>query len=816
MRVSKNQVTLLSCAVAALFAAGSTGAVERFAEAQQPPRVNPIPAEGILIAEFKEAKTTELYAVIEMIRAALRVAVYPGNPDRWVNVEAVYPDVAIIRAGDGKFMAYPYSLGDNNAVTIGTPTEVIEQYMPVAMREAQASFIEAKAEGDAQPSKFVIRVIQSGMSGNRAYYSDDALKEALPLFEGCRVFVKSDAEHLRDGGGKDVRNIIGRLTECKFVPGKAKDTGEVQATLELLDANDGIATKLREAIKKDMTDLFGFSVDLLGQTQKRMVEGKPVRVLTRATKVNSVDLIVEPGAGGALVRMVEAVNPSLSMEIDPMRNKLIDKIKAKLPAARIAALGDLTTVSEEVIESAYREALQVEATEAEAAAAATGATAPASTGGVTQADLDAAMRMVEAKNYAPTAINASGLPQAAKERLVEAFAKQANFTKADVDGAIKAEGAYIARFTESGRVAGLGGIEVEDTRLKTNEMLDAFFDPSHKHHRAVQSFKECYIHITGDTKVTGRLEHCDRSRLAESLGTFREALDSTSFGNVLGSSITRRMIADYRLASEYDAWRQVAATVPVSDFRTQERTRFGGYADLAIVPENDAYPDLSSPTDEKATYAVNKRGGLERVSLEMIKNDDVGSIRRLPIKISRAAKRTLSKFVLDFLRNPPVIYDGVAFFHATHANLFTAALDATSLAASRLAMMKQTELNSADRIAVPPRKLVVPLDLQEAAVNLFKLSTNNEKTFIQSLTMDIVPVWYWTDATDWCTVADPMDIPTIEIGFLDGNEEPELFVQDMPNVGSLFSNDQITWKVRHTYGGNVTDFRGATKNVVAG
>ena len=63
--------------------------------------------------------------------------------------------------------------------------------------------------------------------------------------------------------------------------------------------------------------------------------------------------------------------------------------------------------------------------------------------------------------------------------------------------------------------------------------------------------------------------------------------------------------------------------------------------------------------------------------------------------------------------------------------------------------------------------------------------------------------------------ADPLDIPTIEIGFLDGNEEPELFIQDQPTVGAMFSHDKLTWKLRHTYGGNVLDFRGLTKAVVA-
>ena len=62
-----------------------------------------------------------------------------------------------------------------------------------------------------------------------------------------------------------------------------------------------------------------------------------------------------------------------------------------------------------------------------------------------------------------------------------------------------------------------------------------------------------------------------------------------------------------------------------------------------------------------------------------------------------------------------------------------------------------------------------------------------------------------------------MKLPVIEIGFLDGQQDPELFMQDMPNVGSMFSNDQLTYKIRHIYGGNVLvdGFKGTTKAVVA-
>jgi hypothetical protein len=57
----------------------------------------------------------------------------------------------------------------------------------------------------------------------------------------------------------------------------------------------------------------------------------------------------------------------------------------------------------------------------------------------------------------------------------------------------------------------------------------------------------------------------------------------------------------------------------------------------------------------------------------------------------------------------------------------------------------------------------------------------------------------------------------LEIGFLDGREEPELFIQDMPNTGSMFSNDKLTYKLRHIYGGGVLvdGEKAATKAVVA-
>ncbi len=782
-------------------------------------KIKPIPKKGIVgEVALREAAAGEFRDVMNLVRRTLAATLQPGQPDPYVPVEAIFSDRVVVST-DGRFVAYPYSIDDNNQVSLGVPVEVTREFLPVAMREAagldglgaQGVFIEAK---DEQGLRWRVKVIQAGLSGNRNYYPDAVLREAVPLFEGARVFVKSDEEHLK-GKGKSFGQLIGRISAPVFVEGQGKDSGEIQADLELLASSGEVPAKMLEAYRRGMADLFGFSIDAAGRAKAK--GGK--RMAQKITRVNSVDLIIEPGAGGQIINIIEAINPEESADM-ALRERMIEAVKM----ANKGALPDgLDINDDEALETAYREALAQDTHDDERAGVSGGNGAAAATADtvVSLDQVDERIRMVEARAEMRVRIAESTLPSKAKDKLRRQFDGMDRFTEAQVDEAIEAERDYLASFAEAGHVSGLGDVSRiensgESRADKIADMLDAFFDPEHKNHRTTRSFRECYIEITGDRHVTGDLRNCDPVRLREALGEtgFREALDSTSWSNVLGDSITRAMLRDYNTPTVYDVWRHLADVVSVDDFRTQERTRFGGYGALPAVAENGPYTALASPSDEKATYAISKRGGTETVSLEMIANNDAGAIQRIPRKLSRAARIGLGKFVLDFIANNPLIYDGVAWFAAGHNNLGTAALDATSLAAARLAMLKQTEAGSNERLGIPPMHLWVPADLEESAFDLFRRATNNDTDFIESMNMQVHPVWYWTDANDWAVTADKADIPIIEVGFLNGNEEPELFVQDSPTSGSLFSNDQITYKIRHVYGGNVLDYRGAYKAVV--
>lgn len=753
---------------------------------------------------MREAAATDLGQIVELVRFAVRKRhLQDGGygEDRYVYIDAIHSDRAIVRSEGGRLIGYPYTIDANNVVTVDAGYEVVMQAVPArsgttvppadggsGFTESRSGdcFIEARKGEAGKPDRYLVRVIRAGVSLNNTDYPAAVLREAAPLFEGARVFVKSDAEHLK-GGGKDVRQLVGRLTAPTFIEATATSPAEIRADMDVLQSSP-VSAQLREAVANGMTDLFGLSIDASGASKPK---GK-FREATRITRVDSVDLIIEPGAGGQVIRFIEAKG----QEPDMLRQQMLDTIRRR-DANRATAL---ETADDAAVLAAFREAV--------AAENASAANTPAA---LTQADLDAHARLVEARGNARLAVMATKLPQPAKDRLCARFAEARDIAELATDkvqAAIQQEQDYGKAFRESAPVMGLGrepaNAQASDTRTPAQQQLDDFFSGKWN-----GSFREAYINITGDTNVTGLSRHCDHSRLREAAGdAFREAISAATFSDILGDSIARRMIEVYRQNPDYNDWRDLVDVVPVRDFRTQERGQMGGYGNLPAVAENGSYTALTSPGDEKATYAATKRGGTETVSLETIANDDVGVIRRIPQSLAVAAGRTLYEFVLDFLADNAAIYDTVALFHSSRGNLGTNALGATSFAAARLAMKTRTELSSGKRLGLTLRHLYVPSDLEEAAFDLFVRDTNQDETFVQSRKPRVHVVPHWTDVTNWFGTADRTEIPLIELGFFNGSEEPELFVQDNPTQGSLFSNDQIKYKIRHIYGAAVMNWRG--------
>jgi len=74
--------------------------------------------------------------------------------------------------------------------------------------------------------------------------------------------------------------------------------------------------------------------------------------------------------------------------------------------------------------------------------------------------------------------------------------------------------------------------------------------------------------------------------------------------------------------------------------------------------------------------------------------------------------------------------------------------------------------------------------------------------------------------TAWYLIGDPSNSrPAMEIGFLRGHQQPEIFMRDSdairiggPSQGSFdgeFDTDAIRYKIRHVFGGTLMDYKAA-------
>lgn len=367
--------------------------------------------------------------------------------------------------------------------------------------------------------------------------------------------------------------------------------------------------------------------------------------------------------------------------------------------------------------------------------------------------------------------------------------------------------------------------------------LEASMTPGRTQAPKYTSITQMYADMTGDFKVLANDGETIAKTVLEALADGRklglltdatEAVDSTTFGQAFAAVLYRRLMAVYNSSVPMDYFNAVVSDVtPVPNFKTQRRIAVGGYDNLPVVAEGDPYTALTTPTDDESTYSVVKRGGTEKLTWESILADDLGALRRIPTELGLAAAWTLHEFIAKTLViDNPTVFDGTALFHASHNNTAAATLDSANLNLARIAMRAQTRRADANsrRLRIQPRTLVVPPELEETAWELVnsrvRLPGSGDSSDIPNFTgswLNNVVVLdefadYGGDADEWQLLADPSIVPMVEFGYI-GSQDPSIFLQDMERVGSMFDRDEITYKIRHVYGGVATDFRGFYRSV---
>jgi len=755
---------------------------------------------------------------------------------------------------DGTLWQRSYQVDENGDVTLGDRQQVVRTYAPApaSMQTGEATpppaaaaappaepapaaparvveaadrvvgkLLGAKGTDEAGGRVFAVRIIAYGDSKNARRYPEAVLQAALPLYEGAKAY-----DHHRSDDELRSSTITGLVGYYRDV----QATGQgLEGDLHLLPSARHTAEALDatlDAQAQGLPVLVGISHDVLATYRPIVDGGRRLQEATAIVKVNSADVVADPAAGGRAVRMVaggpDDPDPTAGEAgTDPAGEDPAATKEATVPDAPAAPAPAATPAySLEQVLALLRSASPQQLAEATGLAGSTTRTGledghPV----VLRKDGWHGRRMVADK------VTDAGLPLPTVEAIWNALPDR--ITEADVDAHIVAIKASLG-ILERGGLAPSAGVKVtKESMDRKKEALDAFFAADYA--KGYSSIKQAYADFTGLKPGQDTFgSDWNRRILQESAGAGFdsavrgfESMDSTSWNLVLGDSITRRMVAEYQQPN-LQTWRQVVSSiVPVNDFRQQRVDRIGGYGTLPAVNQGAPYQPLTSPANEEVTYTISKRGGTEDLTLEMIANDDVRAIQRIPVKLGLAAAQTLYRFVWDIL-NPgganPLIYDGVALYAAGHGNTAASALAGSSLSTIRQKMRNQAAYgDAADVLGFIPRTLVVVNTLEELA---FELVTSTvalpsgapvgAATNIPNIHQgtQLVVVDYWTSTTGWMVVADTGLCPTLEVGFYQGRDTPELFSQADPNQGTVFNADKISYKIRHVYSGAVLDYRG--------
>ena len=337
-----------------------------------------------------------------------------------------------------------------------------------------------------------------------------------------------------------------------------------------------------------------------------------------------------------------------------------------------------------------------------------------------------------------------------------------------------------------------------------------------KRFRGGIGLQELLLEAAWANGYTGRNFRDSRSVLRFAFAQDIQAEYSTiDIGGIL-SNIANKFLLEGFFSVE-GTWRNICAVRNVSDFKTVTSYRLIGKDQYELVAPGG---ELKHGTlgNESYTNKADTYGLLLSVDRRDMINDDLGAITTVPRKLGRGSGLKINDvFWTNFLNN-------AAFFAAGNKNYLTGT--DTILSIDGLTKAEQTFLDQVDSdgkpVGIMPSILLVPTALSAVATQLYKSleirdTTSNTKYPVANPHQGMFraevsrylgnSLYTGNSAKAWYLLADPKDLPVIEVAFLGGQESPtiETAQADFDVLG-------IQMRGYHDFGVNLQDARGGVKS----
>jgi hypothetical protein len=283
------------------------------------------------------------------------------------------------------------------------------------------------------------------------------------------------------------------------------------------------------------------------------------------------------------------------------------------------------------------------------------------------------------------------------------------------------------------------------------------------------------------------------------------------------------------------------------DFRERRLRGLTGFTRPGYVGDHGEYPQTQRQERPAVSLVVDTYGAMYSITRQAIINDDTQELlNSAPSAIGDSMANFVVETIVALIESNPTAADGHPMFDATHRSYVNTATDPLSEDALATALSRMTKQfdDIGRRIRVTPAVLAVAdprLQLEAnrilnsqltgtvinftgapgAGAGVFDKGLNNPLNGI--LPNDaVVYDPYFSAANTWYLFADPDRVPGFAVGFLNGQQLPQVFLHEPVARDALGGNgtdpyswelDSVDFKCRQDFGAAPVDFRGVYRSV---
>jgi len=288
----------------------------------------------------------------------------------------------------------------------------------------------------------------------------------------------------------------------------------------------------------------------------------------------------------------------------------------------------------------------------------------------------------------------------------------------------------------------------------------------------------------------------------------QRALAVSDFPSILANVSNKAVMIGYQAAPQ--TWRAWAKMGTLPDFKAAQRVQLDDAPDMVATPDGGEIQQGVIGDKGESISLVNYARKLV-ITRQALINDDMGVFNTIFRAFGYRAANLIEATAYGILINNALMADGFALFSTDHTNLAgtAAVVSSTSVNLREIDMMNQTAPQGT-KLSIMPQFLIVGPKNKIAASILCNSASNSDATLNSGVINpfgDLTPIVSAHMGQKWVLSANPNQIDTVEVAFLNGKDTPTLYQNE--NVGDILGRTFVGYI---DIGAAALEFRGLQYN----